>query len=137
MANKKASLENGNAVMVNSEYDLSHPYTTNVLVSQDVNEIYDFLRMNMTTAGFTVQYGINHKNNFVGEFFRKGKMGKRDIKMLIDKYGIGEWHYSLCWAAKYWVLADGEQKTAVHIDLSPVETTKTAYQYRNVLVSSR
>ena len=128
MENKKASLANGNAVMQRD--DMESPYQTNVLTSQDIDEVFSFLKQQMTTAGFSIQYGVARDGVYC--LFRKGKMGKRDIKMLIEKYNITEWHYSLCWACDEWILANGLRVTATKIDLSPVQTMKEAYRYRNV-----
>lgn len=104
-------------------------FKTDVLQSQDVEEIYNFLRGNCTTLGFSVQYGISAGGVQVYEFFRKGKMGKRDIKMLIEKYNIAEWHFSWAWATVNWVVC-GERMTAKHIDLNPIETLSDAIKWQ-------
>ena len=107
-----------------------NPLKTHSLQSQDVNIVYDFLKRNTTTAGFSIQYGI--AGNQVFELFKKGKLGKKDIKLAIERYHINEWHFSWAWASKKWIIGS-EVVTAVQIDLTPSETTKTAWQYRNVL----
>jgi hypothetical protein len=112
-------------------YDDNRPYKTHVLESQDVNEVYEFLKKNCTTAGFSVQYGISTDDRVI-ELFKKGKLGKRDIQKVIAEYGINEWHYSWCWSSKIWLVRD-TKTTAVQVDLSPVQTMKEALRYRNVL----
>ncbi len=105
---------------------------THVLQSTDVETVHEFLKGNITTAGFSLNYGVT-ADGIVYEFMKKGKMGKRETAAAIAQYGIVEWHYSWCWASKTWNNADGQPANFIQIDLSPVQTTKTALSYRGLL----
>lgn len=104
-------------------------YKTDVLQSQDAEEVYNFLRGNCTTRGFSIQYGISRGGVQVYEFFRKGKMGKRDVKKLIEEYNIAEWHFSWAWASNNWRVC-GQEMTAKHIDMNPIESLGDAIKWQ-------
>lgn len=79
----------------------------NVLVSTDINEVYEFLQKNSTTMGFTLQYAVNTEAMTVFEVVRRGRLTKKQIKLFIEKFGITQWVYSWAFASE-WFLVDGE-----------------------------
>jgi len=85
---------------------------TDYINSNDPVKVTEFLKKNCVTAGFSVQYAYNPETKHIIEIFKKGRVGSRVVKKLIE-YGYTEYLYSWAFATKTFKLSDG---TTVVID---------------------
>lgn len=75
------------------------PAKTSNLTSSDPTEVTAFLAKNCTTYGMSVQYVITRDGQVIS-IIKRGKLGKKLVKQLIEKLEVTEWVYSWAWAGK-------------------------------------
>lgn len=114
-------------MLINTTEGLRPAYAQN-LVSTDPSEVTNFLSKNCTTYGMSVQYAVT-QNGQVIEVMKRGKVGKKLAKQLIEKLAATEWIYSWAWAGKNFELDNGKQVQCEVMDLMTNVDVLEAYTF--------
>lgn len=114
-------------MLINTTEGLRPGYAQN-LVSSDPTKVTEFLAKNCTTYGMSVQYAVT-KDNRVIEIMKRGKIGKKLAKQLIEKLNATEWIFSWAWAGKNFELNNGELVQCEVMDLMSNTDVLEAYVY--------
>ena len=112
-------------MLINTTEGIFRTKTDN-LVSSDPSEVTQFLSKNCTTYGMSIQYAVTQDNKVI-EVMKRGKLGKKLVKQLIEKFNVSEWMFSWAFSGKTFELDNGETVKSELLDLVSNSEVLEAY----------